>query len=82
MGTAMPRLMAAAGGLSLMAKGCSEEEGVMFGSDTTAEVGVVVAPCTGLWGAVLPCLSNTCSLLCEVGVLCVPCHTSCGSSPN
>ncbi len=38
MGTAMPRVLAAAGGLSLMVKGCSEEEGVMFGSDSTAEV--------------------------------------------
>ena len=38
MGTAMPRLLAAAGGLSWMVKGCSKEEGVMFGSKTAAEV--------------------------------------------
>lgn len=38
MGTAMPRLLAATGGLGLMVKGCSEEEGLMFGSETTAEV--------------------------------------------
>ncbi|CAM9286750.1 unnamed protein product [Scytosiphon promiscuus] len=38
LGTNMPRLLAAAGGLSFMAKGCSEEEGMMFASDTTAEV--------------------------------------------
>lgn len=38
MGTAMPRLLAATGGLSLMVKGCSEEERSVFGSKTTAEV--------------------------------------------
>lgn len=42
MGTAMPRLLAATGGLGLMVKGCSEEEGLMFGSETTAEVSLGV----------------------------------------
>ncbi|CAB1119686.1 unnamed protein product [Ectocarpus sp. CCAP 1310/34] len=38
MGSAMPRLLAAAGGLGLMVKGCSEGESPMAGSQTTAEV--------------------------------------------
>lgn len=38
MGTAMPRLLAATGGLGLMAKGCSEEEGLQFASNTASEV--------------------------------------------
>lgn len=41
MGTAMPRLLAATGGLSLMVKACSEEEGLVFGSETTTAVSVV-----------------------------------------
>lgn len=43
MGTAMPRLLAAAGGLSWMVKGCSEEEGVMFASKTAAEVSTAIS---------------------------------------
>lgn len=38
MGTAVPRLLAASGCLSLMVKGCSEEEGLQLGSKTAAEV--------------------------------------------
>lgn len=38
MGNAMPRLLAAAGGLGLMVKGCSEGESPMAGSQTTVEV--------------------------------------------
>lgn len=38
MGTAMPRLLAATGGLGLMAKGCSEEEGLQFASNIASEV--------------------------------------------
>lgn len=38
MGTAMPRFLAATGGLGLMAKGCSEEEGLQFASNTASEV--------------------------------------------
>lgn len=41
-GTAMPRLLAATGGLSLMVKGCSEEERLMLGSKTAVEVSVSV----------------------------------------
>lgn len=42
MGTAMPPLLAASGGLRWMAKGCSKEEGVMLGSKTAAEVSIAV----------------------------------------
>ena len=38
MGTVMPRMLAASGSMSLMAKGCSEEESLLFGSNTAAEV--------------------------------------------
>lgn len=38
MGTAMPRLLASSGSLGLMAKGCSEEECILFASRTMAEV--------------------------------------------
>lgn len=38
MGTAMPRLLAATGSLSLMARACSEEEGLLFASPMFAQV--------------------------------------------
>lgn len=41
-GTAMPRLLASSGSLGLMAKGCSEEECILFTSRTAAEVSMAV----------------------------------------
>lgn len=34
----MPRLLASAGGLNVMAKGCSEAEAALFTAESTAEV--------------------------------------------
>lgn len=57
MGTAMPRLLAATGGLSLMVKGCSEEEGVVFGSKTAAEVFAVSVVLYGVLYCIVVCIS-------------------------